>query len=59
MQPAVAAVVAGLELERAARRVGVLDVDAQHAFEVAVVDDQQPVQTFAADGEGCQNSDGA
>jgi hypothetical protein len=27
-----------------------LDEDAQHAFEVAAVEDQQPVETFGADG---------
>ena len=41
-----------LELERAVRPVGVvvLDVDAQHALEVAAVEDQQPVEAVAADG---------
>src|SRR6266511_2274520 len=40
------------ELERAMRSlvVVVVDVNAEHLFEVAAVDDQQPVQTFGADG---------
>lgn len=40
------------EFERAMRPlvVVVVDGDAQHAFEVAAVKDQQPVQTFRADG---------
>src|SRR4029453_9859311 len=31
-------------------RVVVVDVDAEDAFEVATVEDQQPVETFRADG---------
>jgi hypothetical protein len=43
-----------LEVERAVGplRVVVLDVDAQDAFEVAAVEDQQPVETLGADGSG-------
>jgi hypothetical protein len=48
------------ELERAVRplRVVVLDEDAQDAFEVAAVDDQQPVETFDADGSDEPLGDG-
>jgi hypothetical protein len=40
-----------LELERAVRplRVVVLDVGARDALEVAAVEDQEPVEAFAAD----------
>jgi hypothetical protein len=31
-------------------RVVVVDIDAQYAFEVAAIDDQQPVEAFRADG---------
>jgi hypothetical protein len=40
------------ELERAMRplMVVMVGVSAEHPFEVAAVEDQQPVQTFGADG---------
>jgi hypothetical protein len=39
-------------------RVVVLDEDAQDAFEVAAVEDQQPVQAFGADGSDEPLGDG-
>src|SRR5439155_25249367 len=41
-----------LELQRTMwpLRVVVIDVDAQHALEVAAIEDQQPVETFRANG---------
>jgi hypothetical protein len=41
-----------LEVERAVRPLGVvvLDVDTQDTFEVAAVEDQQPVEALDADG---------
>ena len=50
----------GLEVERAmwSLRVVVLDVDAQHALEVAAVEDQQPVEALAADGSDEALGDG-
>ena len=50
----------GLEVERAMRslRVVVLDVDAQHALEVAAVEDQQPVEALAADSSDETLGDG-
>jgi hypothetical protein len=44
--------VPALELERAMRplRVVVVDVDAEDAFEVATVEDQQPVETLRTHG---------
>jgi hypothetical protein len=39
-------------------RVVVLDVDTQHAFEVAAVEDQQPVEALAADGSDETLGDG-
>jgi hypothetical protein len=50
----------GPEVERAMRslRVVVLDVDAQHALEVAAVEDQQPVEAFGADGSDETLGDG-
>jgi hypothetical protein len=49
-----------LEVERAMRSlpVVVLDVDTQHAVEVAAVEDQQPVEAFAADGSDETLGDG-
>ena len=48
------------ELEGAVRpvRVVVVDEDAQNAFEVAAVEDQQPVQTFDPDGSDETLGDG-
>jgi hypothetical protein len=39
-------------------RVVMLDVDPQHALEVAAVEDQQPVKTFGADGSNEPLGDG-